>query len=228
MEDVFLGAEAERRLREACAQMELAPTDDQCRKLLGYMSQMMRWNRTYNLTAIRDPQQMLIQHLFDSLAVVAPLSTLLGRDEKAPARIMDVGSGGGLPGVVIAVMRPAWAVCCVDAVEKKVAFVRQMVGALQLPNLSAQHARVETLPPAGCDAVISRAFASLDDFAALGGPHVAQGGTLVAMKGKTPHDEMASVRAAGVWEIDRVESLTVPELIAQRCLISMRRIQGNT
>ena len=124
------GADMAGRLSQACAQLGL-PVDAQAvDKLLGYLAQMQRWNRTYNLTAIRDPQQMLIQHLFDSLSVVAPLSAALG---EAPARIYDVGSGGGLPGVVLAIMRPHWSVTCIDAVEKKTAFVRQMSGALALP-----------------------------------------------------------------------------------------------
>ena len=163
-------------------------------KLLGYLAQMQRWNRTYNLTAIRDPQQMLIQHLFDSLSVVAPLSAALG---EAPARIYDVGSGGGLPGVVLAIMRPHWSVTCIDAVEKKTAFVRQMSGALALPNLQARHARIETLEPGECNIVTSRAFASLDDFAELAGRHVRNDGTLVAMKGKVPDDEIQALHARG-------------------------------
>ena len=217
------GADMAGPLSQACAQLGL-PVDAQAvDKLLGYLAQMQRWNRTYNLTAIRDPQQMLIQHLFDSLSVVAPLSAALG---EASARIYDVGSGGGLPGVVLAIMRPHWSVTCIDAVEKKTAFVRQMSGALALPNLQARHARIETLEPGECNIVTSRAFASLDDFAELAGRHVRNDGTLVAMKGKVPDDEIQALHARGTWQVDHIQPLHVPELQAERCLIWMRRSQG--
>lgn len=210
------------RLSAAAEQLGLTLQDSQVQQLSSYLEQMQRWNRTYNLTAIRDPQQMLVQHLFDSLAVVNPLSQVLGHQ----ARLYDVGSGAGLPGVVLAIMRPKWQVCCIDAVEKKTAFVRQISGVLQLPNLQAQHTRIEQQEPAQCDAVISRAFASLDDFAMLAGAHVRNGGTLVAMKGKVPDDEIQALHARGLWQLEQIQTLTVPDLDAQRCLIWMRRSQG--
>lgn len=213
------------RLTHACEELGLQADAVQITKLLNYLAQMQRWNRTYNLTAIRDPEQMLVQHLFDSLSVVAPLTEALGGPSQ-DRRLYDVGSGGGLPGVVLAIMRPNWHVSCVDAVEKKTAFVRQMSGALSLPNLQAQHARIEQLEPAECDAVISRAFASLDDFAVLSGRHVRNDGTLVAMKGKVPDDEIQALHARGEWQVDQIQPLRVPELQAQRCLIWMRRSQG--
>ncbi len=212
---------ASQRLEQACQALQLSASPDQQEKLLRYMAQMQRWNRTYNLTAIRDPEQMLIQHLFDSLSVVEPLAqSLQGR----PAKIYDVGSGGGLPGVVLAIMQPDWDITCVDAVEKKTAFVQQMAGALMLPNLHAMHARIERVAPADCDVVISRAFASLQDFAHWAGRHVRPDGTLVAMKGKVPGDEIEALPAA--WQVERIQSLHVPELDAERCLIWMRRSQG--
>lgn len=145
----------------------------------------------------------------------------------ARVKLFDVGSGGGLPGVVLAIMRAHWDVTCVDAVEKKTAFVRQMAGALGLPNLQAAHTRIEQLEPAQCDVVISRAFASLQDFAKLAGRHVREGGTLVAMKGKVPDDEIQALQQHGHWTVERIEPLVVPALDAQRCLIWMRRSQGN-
>lgn len=213
------------RLAQTCAKLGLDLLDEQNEKLRKYLSQMQRWNKTYNLTAIRDEEQMLIQHVFDSLAAVAPLQQVLGAEDKQ-AIIYDVGSGGGLPGVVLAIMRPKWQVSCIDAVEKKTAFVRQMSGVLDLPNLQAHHARVEQLAPAQCDAVISRAFASLDDFATLAGRHVRDGGTLVAMKGKTPEDEILDLHARDEWRVERIEPLTVPDLDAQRCLVWMSRSLG--
>src|SRR5690606_18650826 len=128
---------------------------------------------TYNLTALRDPEQMLIQHVFDSLAVLPHVIDILYKNTVENALIVDVGSGAGLPGVIMAIMQPGWSVHCIDAVEKKMAFVRQMSGALHLPNLQAVHQRVETIAPYQADVVVSRAFASLSDFASLAGRHVA-------------------------------------------------------
>ncbi|KRC71579.1 16S rRNA (guanine(527)-N(7))-methyltransferase RsmG [Achromobacter sp. Root83] len=219
------GADMAGRLTRACEQLGLHADDASMAKLLNYLAQMQRWNRTYNLTAIRDPQQMLVQHLFDSMAAVKPFSDALAAPDTA-AKVYDVGSGGGLPGVVLAIMRPLWSVTCIDAVEKKTAFVRQMSGALTLPNLHARHARIETLDLAECNIVTSRAFASLDDFAQLAGRHVAKNGTLVAMKGKVPEEEIQALHARGEWEVDHIQPLHVPELQAERCLIWMRRSQG--
>jgi 16S rRNA (guanine527-N7)-methyltransferase len=214
----------ENKLRGACAALGLPVDDSQADKLLLYLAQLQRWNRTYNLTAIRDPEQMLIQHIFDSLAVVGPLDTAMPPD----GRLYDIGSGAGLPGVVLAIMRPAWQVTCIDAVEKKIAFVRQMCGVLQLPNLAANHSRVETMASGLCHVVTSRAFAALQDFASLAGHHVRSDGTLVALKGKIPDEEIERLQAATDWQVEKIESLSVPELDAQRCLIWMRRSAGSS
>lgn len=210
------------RLRRAAGQLELQLDDQQFAALLSYLDQLQRWNRTYNLTALRDPDEMLVQHVFDSLSVVRPLQDRLGHSGKA-TRVLDVGSGGGLPGVVLAIANPQWNVCCIDAVEKKTAFVRQMVGALNLPNLSARHGRVESLAPMEADAVISRAFASLLDFSNLAGRHVGQEGWLVAMKGREPLEEIESLHNAAAWHVVQIQTLSVPELDAQRCLLWISR-----
>ncbi|CAM4195049.1 16S rRNA (guanine(527)-N(7))-methyltransferase RsmG [Bordetella muralis] len=212
------------RLTQACDSLGLPITAAQTEQLLTYLAQMQRWNRTYNLTAIRDPEQMLVQHLFDSLSVVNPLANTL--DPAAMTKVYDIGSGGGLPGVVLAIMLPSWQISCVDAVEKKMAFVRQMSGVLSLSNLRAVHGRVEALAPAQCDVVISRAFASLNDFASLAGRHVRNDGTLVGMKGKVPEDEIQALHQQGEWHVEHIQALQVPQLDAQRCLIWMRRSQG--
>lgn len=187
--------------------------------LLAYLSQLQRWNKTYNLTALRDPEQMLVQHVFDSLAILPALCNILDKNTVQSKLIVDVGSGAGLPGTVLAIMQPDWQIHCVDAVEKKMAFVRQVSGVLALPNLHAHHHRVESLPPFNADVVISRAFASLEDFATLAGRHVAATGQLLAMKGRRPEDEADALFKNTPWQVGHIESLSVPELNAQRCLV---------
>ena len=165
---------------------------------------------------------MLTQHILDCLAVVGPVKHALAvREHQAPT-ILDVGSGAGLPGVVLAIMLPAAQVTCVDAVEKKMTFVRQMRGVLGLSNLSATHARVET-QSAQYDVVISRAFASLSDFALTAGERVLPAGNLIAMKARPTDDEFAELASKTAWSVDSVEPIHVPELQAQRCLVWLNR-----
>ena len=193
-------------------------------RLLGYLALLEKWNAVYNLTAIRNPQQMLVQHLFDSLAIVAPLRE---RGLLAPGGcVLDVGSGAGLPGVVLAVVEPGVEVHCVDAVAKKAAFVTQVAAELDLANLHAHHARVEALrcgagqalPPASL--IVSRAFASLADFASLTAHLLAPGGHWAAMKGRVPEDELCALPAS----VSLVATITlrVPRLDAQRHLLVMQ------
>jgi len=202
-------------LERIFAELGLPPSAAQTSALVQYLGLLQRWNATYNLTAVRDPEAMLSQHLADCLAVVPPLQRRAGQ-----GRLLDVGSGGGLPGVVIAMMLPSWDVTCVDAVAKKAAFVRQAAGALALPNLHAVHARVEDLKAPPFDVVTSRAFASLADFVSLTRRHLAPGGAWMAMKGRVPDDEIAALPAD--IEVFHVEPLQVPGLDAQRCLIWMQ------
>jgi 16S rRNA (guanine527-N7)-methyltransferase len=135
-------------------------------------------------------------------------------------RLLDVGSGGGLPGVVVAILLPGWQVTCVDAVGKKMAFVRQVAGSLPLPNLRAEHARIEQLKQPAFDLITSRAFASLADFTRLTQPHLAPQGVWMAMKGRVPEDELAALPPA--VQVFHVEQLSVPGMDAQRCLVWMR------
>lgn len=211
------------RLESASVELRAPLTDAQLHSLLALLAQLVKWNRTYNLTALRSTEQMLVHHLFDSLAVIAPLREWIAESRIASPRILDVGSGGGLPGIVLAIAMPECSVLCVDAVEKKISFIRQMAGVLKLGNLSAQHTRVESLATPPFDVVISRAFASLSDFARLAGHHVAPRGALVAMKGKHPGDEIDALLAQGHWTVSRTQQLTVPELQAERCLIWLQR-----
>ena len=204
-------------LRAAIEQLALDVSNAQVDALLAYLALLQRWNAHYNLTAVRDPAQMLTQHLADCLTVIAPLRRESGA---APARLLDVGSGGGLPGVVIAILDPQIDVTCVDTVGKKAAFVQQVAGELRLRNLHAQHARVEQMKAAPFDVVTSRAFASLVDFTDLTRQHLAARGRWMAMKGKTPTEELALLPEA--IDVFHVEQLAVPGLDAERCIVWMR------
>ena len=208
-------------LRAAAAALAVPLSATQADTLIAYLAMLGRWNSTYNLTAVRDPAQMLTQHLADCLAIIQPLRRRCG---DATCRVLDVGSGGGLPGVVIAALNPQFDVTCVDAVGKKAAFVRQVAGELRLPNLHAEHARVEQLKLPPFHVVTSRAFASLADFTQLTRAHLAAGGTWMAMKGKHPAEEIDSLPAD--VEVFHVEQISVPGLDAARCLVWMRACPG--
>lgn len=211
------GLDAQRtRLAEGATALGLvldAATRDE---LLAYLDLLGKWNRVYNLTAVRDPAQMLTHHLLDSLSVVAPLRRHTGR---RPARLLDVGSGGGLPGAVIAICCPEIDVTCVDAVAKKTSFIQQVAASLKRGNLHGLHARVETVTES-FDVVTSRAFASLADFVAGSRVARAEQGVWMAMKGKYPTDEIAALPAD--VQVFHVEQLGVPGLDAERCLVWMR------
>lgn len=204
-------------------QLGLALTPIQQTQLAAYMVLLAHWNSTFNLTALRDPQDMLTHHLSDCLTVLAPLAQHLASLTPAPSapavRLLDVGSGGGLPGVVLAICCPAVQVSCVDTVGKKAAFIRQVAAELRLPNLRGEHARVEQLK-GQYDVVTSRAFASLLDFVSLTRGILADGAVWMAMKGKQPEDELAQLPAD--IDVFHVEQLHVPALEADRCLVWMR------
>ena len=201
-----------------CAELGLELPVVALDRLLAYLSLLQRWNATYNLTAVRDPAQMLTQHLADCLAVVGPFRRQLGAGSQR--RLLDVGSGGGLPGVVLAVLEPGWSVSCVDAVGKKVAFIRQVAAELSLRNLAGEHTRIEALKAPPFDLITSRAFASLADFVVPTRQLLAPTGVWAAMKGKTPDAELLAL-PPGIT-VFHVEPLTVPGLQAERCLVWMR------
>ena len=190
---------------------------DQRQRLLGHLAMIERWNKVYNLTAVRDPAQMLVQHLLDSLSVIAPLRRHTGG---AAAAVLDVGSGAGLPGVTIALACPELAVSCVDTVAKKASFIRQVAAELPVPNLQALHARVETLPPRPWQLITARAFSSLADLVALTRPLLAPGGVWMAMKGQHPGEEIAALPPD--IDVFHVEQLLVPGMEAERCLVWMK------
>lgn len=207
-------------LRQGLQTLALELSDAQVHTLLAYVDWVAKWNKVYNLTAVRDPQEMLTHHLLDSLAVVAPLQRQLAAVGKAAgATLLDVGSGAGLPGVVVAIACPQVRVSCVDTVAKKALFIQQVAAALRLPNLQGIHARVENLTQT-FDVVSSRAFASLVDFTAWSHQALAPDGIWLAMKGKVPHDEVQALPPT--VQVFHVEHLAVPGLDAERCVLWLR------
>ena len=189
----------------------------QAMHLLAYRDLIAKWNKVYNLTSLRDPAQMLSHHIIDSLAAAPPLQQHLSNMGLANCRLLDVGSGGGLPGVVLAATMPQVDVTCVDTVGKKAAFVQQVAGELALKNLRGVHARAEQMQAAPFDVITSRAFASLQDFVQLTRMHLRPGAVWMALKGKMPDDEMAALPSN--VEVFHVEQLKVPGLDAERCII---------
>lgn len=189
---------------------------EQQQRLLDYLGLIQKWTRVYNLTAVRDPAEMLTHHLLDSLTAVGPLSR---HTQGKSIRVLDVGSGGGLPGVVLAICMPELNVTCVDTVAKKAAFVQQVAVSLKLPNLRGLHARVESLTDP-YQVICSRAFASLPDFVTWSCSALADGGVWMAMKGKHPQDEIDAL--PGNVQVFHVEPLMVPGLDVERCLVWMK------
>ena len=222
----------DRALRQGLGDLGLALSDAQIACLLDYLALIQKWTKVYNLTAVRDASEMLSHHLLDSLAVIGPLTSRLqsatGVDRSADAatrslRVLDVGSGAGLPGVVIAICCPHIQVHCVDTVAKKAAFIQQVAAALRLPNLRGLHRRVEQIVEP-YDIISARAFASLADFTSWSVAALAPRGIWMAMKGKNPADELAALPQT--VDVFHVEQLKVPQLDAERCLVWMRRAQA--
>lgn len=191
---------------------------DQHKKLLAYLALMAKWNRTYNLTALRDPAQMMTHHLLDSLAAVSAFADA--------DNVLDVGAGGGLPGIVLAIWaaeaRPGMKVSMIDTVHKKTAFLTQAKAELQLSNVSVYTARVEQLQvDQPFDVITSRAFAELNDFINWSNHLLQPGGRYIAMKGVMPQDEIA--RLPDGWKVEKTQALQVPGLDAERHLIFIER-----
>ena len=230
----MIGASSENRgelvagLAAGIGVLGLDLSEAQQQNLMAYLDLIQKWNKVYNLTALRDPKEMLTHHLLDSLSAVGPLQrhlqAVLSFDEQGCA-LLDVGSGGGLPGVVVAICCPKVRVTCVDAVSKKAAFVQQVAASLKLPNLKGVHARVESLS-GPFDVVCSRAFASLPDFVAWSSGALADAGVWMAMKGKLPTDEMLALPSFA--QVFHVEQLQVPGLDAERCMIWMKKSSSSS
>ena len=213
---------AEQVLRDGLRSLQLELDDRQIAQLLTYVAMIGKWTKVYNLTAVRDPAEMMTHHLLDSLAAVPPLMRQLKQmGLESRARLLDVGSGAGLPGVVIAICCPTVAVTCVDTVAKKAAFIKQAALELKLGNLAGLHQRVEQVTEP-FDVVCSRAFASLGDFTNWSFSALAPGGVWMAMKGKHPATEIDALDK-GI-NMFHVEQLTVPGLNAERCIVWMKLI----
>lgn len=196
-------------------ELGIALAPDAPARLLAYVDLLERWNRTYNLTAIREPARMITHHVLDALAILAHLPS------RATLRVLDVGSGGGVPGIPLAIARPGWTVTLLDSNSKKTTFLTQAAIDLHAANVRVATARVEAFAPdAPFDVVVSRAFSELADFTAGAARHVAPGGVLAAMKGVHPDEELAQLPDA--IEVLGVPMLRVPGLDAARHLVLMR------
>ena len=206
-------------LRQGASCLGLALSDTQVSQLLQYQDWLAKWNRVYNLTAVREPQAMLVQHLLDSLSIVGPLRAQLAQMGLSQARLLDVGSGGGLPGVVIAIALPEVQVHCVDTVQKKALFIQQVSAAMGLKHLKGIHSRVEQLRDS-YDVVSSRAFASLKDFTTWSRQALAPHGVWMAMKGKHPAQELTEL-GPDVTLLSQ-QNLHVPGLDAERCVLWLK------
>ena len=258
--DASTQSTARAALSDGATQLGVVLSAGQVDALMAYLGLLHKWSQVYNLTAVRDPMEMVTLHLLDSLAVVPPLLRYLAATSSSaveggtlastsayastpantnaspsthaesrpaysatasmpPTRLLDVGSGAGLPGVVIAIACPRIQVTCVDAVAKKAAFVQQVAASLGLPHLRGLHQRIEHIHTPH-DLVCSRAFASLSDFVKGSARALAPGGVWLALKGKSPDDEVSQLNAGA--QVFHVEQLLVPGLDAQRCLVWMR------
>jgi 16S rRNA (guanine527-N7)-methyltransferase len=228
----MVSAVLEEKLQTGLAELGLDLSAHQQKQLLDYVAMIAKWNKVYNLTAIRDADEMLTHHLLDSLAIILPLkkhlnslSDGLQANTRKGYRLLDVGAGAGLPGVVVAICCPDISVACVDTVGKKAAFIQQAALALALPNLRGIHARVEQMLPAdvrgGFDVITSRAFATLSDFVGLTtNLLMPDTGVWMAMKAKTAATESADLPKNRA--VFHVEPLDVPSLNEDRCLVWMR------
>lgn len=217
------GTASPQAVAQVCAELGLDASDAQLAAMGAYLGLLERWNRTHNLTAVREPGAMVTHHLADCLAAVAALRRQPGA--AGAARILDVGSGGGLPGLLLALFRPESVVVCIDAVGKKAAFIRQAAGQLGLRNVEARHGRVEDLAADPFDLVTARAFGDLAQLVRLTRRLLGPSGCWMAMKGQVPEAEIRAL--PGDVEVFHVEPLAVPGLGAHRCLVWMRLSRDN-
>lgn len=218
MDGVFDRAQFGVLLAEGAQTLKLKLTEEQREKLLDYLALLLKWNAVYNLTSVRDPRQMLTQHLLDAMAALPAF-----HDAK---KVLDVGSGGGLPGMVLAIWaveaEPQMQVHMIDTVQKKTAFLTQVKAELGLSNTAIHTGRVEQLKrEKSFDVITSRAFAELADFVNWSGHLLAEGGRMIALKGQAPMDEIAHLPQG--WMMEKLEPLAVPDMDASRHLVFIKR-----
>ncbi|MGZ8197843.1 MAG: 16S rRNA (guanine(527)-N(7))-methyltransferase RsmG [Burkholderiales bacterium] len=201
------------QLERALVELDIALPAAAAGRLISFLELIAKWNRVYNLTAIREADKALTHHVLDCLAVLPHLTG---------GRTADVGSGAGLPGIPLALARPDWRVTLIESNHKKSAFLKQAAIELALANVDVREERVENVEPAASyDVVISRAFSDLAEFATLAGRLCARDGVLAAMKGVYPYEELAGV--PGSYRVEKVVPLKVPGLSAERRLVILRR-----
>lgn len=206
------------KLAAGAADLPFALSPDEITRLLDFLALLAKWNRVYNLTAVREPEQMLIQHVLDCLAVCPAFA--------GARNVLDVGAGGGLPGMVLAIWatghNPGMRIAMIDTVNKKTAFLTQVKAELGLANASVLTGRVEQLQVAEkFDVITSRAFAELADFINWSGHLLEEGGRFIAMKGVAPHEEIA--RLPQGWRVGELQPVRVPGLQAERHLVVIER-----
>ena len=205
-------------LYEGAAKLTISLSAKQIDKLLDYLALLVKWNSVYNLTSVRDPQQMVIQHLLDAMSALFAF--------KGAKKVLDVGTGGGLPGIVIAIWameaEPEMQVHLIDTVKKKTAFLTQVKAELGLEQVTVHSGHVEKLVSENTfDVITSRAFAELIDFVKLSGHLLEQDGSMIALKGKMPEEEIQRLPLA--WRVEKVESLSVPGIQADRHLVWIKK-----
>jgi 16S rRNA (guanine527-N7)-methyltransferase len=201
-------------LQAGLSELQLVLDDARQQQLLAFIALLGKWNKVYNLTALRDPQQMLTHHVLDTLAAAPAFANA--------RRVLDVGAGGGVPGLILAIVYPEVSFSLIDIVHKKTAFLTQAKAELGLKNVSVHTGRVEQLQVAEkFDVITSRAFAELADFVNWSGHLLDENGEFIAMKGLRPEEEMAALPAG--WYVRATQALHVPQLDAERHLIFIRR-----
>ncbi len=205
-------------LNQGAAKLAISLSVRQIEKLLDYLALLVKWNSVYNLTAVRDPQQMVIQHLLDAMSSLFAF--------KGAKKVLDVGTGGGLPGIVIAIWameaEPDMQVHLIDTVKKKTAFLTQVKAELGLEKVTVHSGHVEKLASETMfDVITSRAFAELIDFVNLSGHLLEQDGSMIALKGKKPDEEILRLPLA--WKVEKIESLSVPGMQADRHLVWIKK-----
>jgi 16S rRNA (guanine527-N7)-methyltransferase len=212
-------------LQAGLQELGLSLDPRQIEQVCQYAGLIAKWNKVYNLTALRKQESILTHHLLDCLAVIQPFSAWASARGHTAPKILDVGSGAGLPGLLIAICQADWEIYTIDTVGKKTAFMQQAAAQLQLKNVRVHHARVEELAARQAtrfDLITSRAFSSLPDFLALSTTLLHQHGSWVAMKGKAPSAAEIAELGDG-FHVERVQTLNVPQLPAERCLVWISR-----